>query len=281
MNLININFWFFVAFPIIFIIYLISRSIKSDKTQISLYLLSIAIAYVILHIVFTFTTSYNVLVRYTLPILPLLLLTAALPQLKNKIFLHLFIVINIIGILSTSGAPHIKRPDGYKALADTLTKANVSKNYDYVMPIRADLLDKYFYITGERYSIYNLGNDEAQTFYLTSDEINGIKTDKNNKNKYIKRFLSNGTISKDYENYILKNFANNKDIVVIKDKSIAMFSEEQLKLITQSQNYNQYPFQFLRISKFYNDLTKALTEKYKLKQLIENKNWEIYIFELQ
>ena len=103
-----------------------------------------------MHIIFTYLTSYNVLVRYTLPVLPLLLITAAdgLAQIKNKTVIALFIIINILGIISLTGAPHIKRPDGYKTLADTLTKSGVSQNYNFIMPIRANLLDKYFYIKG-------------------------------------------------------------------------------------------------------------------------------------
>ena len=76
-------------------------------------------------------------------------------------------------------------------------------------------------------------------------------------------------------------FSNKNSIVILKDNSIAMFSDEQLKLIAQSQNLDKYPYQFLRLSKLYNNIIKVFNKNYKLKQKIINKNWEIYIFEIQ
>ena len=282
-HILKIQLWLFVIFPCSLIVYKIILNLKSDKTRISLYLLFTALCYIGLHIIFTYLTSYNVLVRYTLPVLPLLLITAAggLAQIKNKTVIALFIIINILGIISLTGAPHIKRPDGYKTLADTLTKSGVSQNYNFIMPIRANLLDKYFYIKGQRYSIYQLTTSEAQKTYLNENEIKSINQNKSYKNQYIKRFLIQNNISKEFENYVLNMFSNKNSIVILKDNSIAMFSDEQLKLIAQSQNLDKYPYQFLRLSKLYNNIIKVFNKNYKLKQKIINKNWEIYIFEIQ
>lgn len=282
-HILSIQIWLFIIFPVSLGLYGIIKCIKNDKSKIALYLFFIAASYIALHILFTYTTGYNVLIRYTLPALPILLLTCAggISQFKNQFVLYLFIIINIIGIISLSGAPNIKRPDGYKSLADTLIKSAISQDYSYVMPIRPNLLDKYFFIKGKRYSIYLLNSIEAQKTYLTPNEISEIKSNKN-KNKFIKRYLIQENIPKEFENYIINNFAKeNKNLVIIKDNSIAMLSNEQLKLVAKSNNYEAYPFQFLRLSKLYNDTINVLKKNYKLKQKITNKNWEIYIFEIQ
>ena len=282
-HILSIKLWLFIVFPSAVIIYGIVKCLKSDKTHVALCLFLTSFIYVALHIIFTYLTGYNVLVRYTLPALPVLLLTASagLAEIKNKIIIPLFVTINILGIISLTGAPYIKRPDGYKILGETLTKAAISQNYSYIMPIRVNLLDKYFYIKGKRYSIYKLTTPEAQKTYLTQDEINGINTDKNNKNKYIKRFLTQDNIPKGFESYVLSNFSDNNHVVIIKDTSIAILSDSQLKLAVQSENFDKYPFQFLRLSKLYNNMITVFSNNYKLKQKITNKNWEIYIFEIQ
>ena len=278
-HILNIKFILFVLFPVGFLVFALCRALK--KYLVARYLFLGVVSYVAFHILATYFTHYNVLVRYTLPVLPIVLLVCAagISDLKKKFFIILFVLVNILGIISLNGAPRIARPDGYRMLAKTLEQNEISVKYDFVLPIRTELLDKYFYITGKRSSLYVLNSPEAQKTYLMPDEIDGLNSD-SNKNKYYRRFLSESTISKDFEKYITDNFIGNNNLVVLKDKSICMFTNDQLKLIVSSPNFEKYPLQFLRLSKLTNDMITVLEKHAQLVNNFSNGNWEIYVFKL-
>lgn len=278
-HLLNLNFIIFVLFPVAFVLYGIVRGFKDNLE--ARYLFGIAAIYVGLHIVFTMAGNYNVLVRYTLPVLPLMLLVSAvgLSSIKKKVFTGFFILVNILGILSVSGAPRIPRPDGYRALAETLKANEINSSSDFILPIRTELLDKYYDISGAKYSLYVLNSAEAQNTYLTADEISALNS-ADNKNRYYKRFLLSKEISPEFETYVQDNFIKNKNLVLLKDTSICVFTDEQLEVIANSENFEKYPLQFMRMSKLNNDLVKVLSRKMTLKQNFNHKNWEIFVFEL-
>ena len=69
-------------------------------------------------------------------------------------------------------------------------------------------------------------------------------------------------------------------IVVMTDKSISMYTDEQIKTIVNSKNYQGYPLQFLRLSKLNNDLLKVLHKEGKLQKKIMVNNWEIFVFDI-
>lgn len=271
-NVLNFNLWLFVIFPAAFIIYSFAAALK--KYPLTRYLFAVGFVYVLCHIILTNFTNYNVLVRYTLAGLPFMLICASCTM-KNKWLISLFVIVNLLGIISISGAPYIARPDGYRMLGQTLIQQNISQDYDFILPIRTNLLDKYFDIKGRRHSLYILNSPEAQKTYLTVEELN-------NENKYesIKRYLTEDKIPHEFENYITEKFVHGKNIVVLTDRSISMYSNEQLKYIANSQEYEKYPFQFLRLSKLNNDLITILNKKMKLNKNFHNKNWEIFVFEI-
>ena len=267
-NLFNIKYIIFVIFPIIY--FLINQFNALRKFSIARWMLFVAI-----------TTNYNALVRYLLPILPILLLICSIGIYKQnkKFILIIFILINTIYIFSAEGAVRIPRPDGYRELAELLIKNNISAKSDYILPIRTNLLDKYFFIEGSKFSLYILNGLDAQKTYLTDTEI-AQTNNKSTKNLAYKRYISDNTITKEFEKYVTDNFINNKSLILVKDNSICMFSNIQLKLISQSPNYDKYPIQFVRMSKINNDLITVLNSKMKLNKKIMYKNWEIFVFEL-
>lgn len=278
----NIIFWIFVIFPISFIISGLVISIK--KYKLSKYIIFIPIIYILLHVFASNFSSYKVLVRYTLMILPFILVTASIGicSIENnkiqKTLLILYTIISILGIFSLNGALNIKRPDGYKQVANALISNNVNSHADFILPIRTELLDKYYNIEGKKLSLYILNTEEAQRTYLSQDEISGIKNDRQNIHKHYKKYLLSRKINPELEEYIGKTFLQNSNIVILSDKSISMFSDKQLQEIALSENYEKYPIQFLRLSKLNNDLIKTASKKLNLKKHIIVKNWEIFVF---
>ena len=163
----------------------------------------------------------------------------------------------MLGILSLSGAPRIQRPDGYKYLAELLVKVNINPASDFVLPIRTELIDKYYKITGKKFSLYTL-----------------------NKKTLGKEAFIENKITPEFEKFVEENYITGNTLVLLKDISICMFSDEQLKIIASSGNFDKYPLQFMRLSKLNNDLITVLSDKMHFKTKIQSKNWEIFVFEL-
>ena len=80
------------------------------------------------------------------------------------------------------------------------------------------------------------------------------------------------------EDAIFNNFIKNNKIVVIKDNTICLYNNNQIKEITLSEYYKQIPIQFLRLSKLNNDLISILSQKMKLEKTIKSDSWDIYVF---
>ena len=275
--ILDIRFWIYILLPAGIMIFALFKALK--KYSITSYLFFAACLYVIVHILLTYFTNYSVLVRYTLPVLPIFIFIAAVGFSEmNKWILSIFVSICVFIIISPLGAAYIKRPDGYLTLAVVLDEFEINNQNDFIMPIRTDLLDKYYSVKGKKYSIYTLNSDEAMKTYLSEDEIQGIKNDKN-KHKYIKRYINEKEVPKDFEDFIMSNFVNDNDIVLIVDKSIATLSDEQLKtLVKYNTTFETYPFQFIRLSKINNDLIKVLSKNMNIKNHTSDGNWEVYEF---
>lgn len=93
-----------------------------------------------------------------------------------------------------------------------------------------------------------------------------------------RRYLTSDKITKEFSDYVLSRYAkNSKNIVLVVDKGICMFSNEDISKILD--NSGTVPIQFLRLSKLNNDLISVLKTKYKVKKHVLDGNWEVFVFE--
>ncbi|MEE3350364.1 MAG: hypothetical protein VZR09_10050 [Candidatus Gastranaerophilaceae bacterium] len=274
-NIFKIPFLIFVLFPITYMLYSLFKSLK--KKSASNYLLIVGLSYIFIHLLLTYTTNYNVLVRYCIPVLPVFLMVCStgISRQKKLNAFFIYILVCLIVLISPYSATKIARPDGYKQLGELLKNNNIPQSADFILPIRTNLLDKYYLIDGNRYSLYTLNNEDFQTTYLTENEINDLKS---NKYSAYKRYFQSNNVSKAFENLVCENFVKNKIIVLITDKTISMYNDEQLKIIAGSNKYENFPLQFLRLSKLNNDLVSVLKKHSKQTDIIENNSWAIYVF---
>ena len=281
-HLLDIKYLVYVLIPVIISIFGILYSVK--KSVICRYLFLICSLYLVFHLILPLFSSYKPLVRYTLFVLPIFisLLAVGLKVLTNKYLKRclfaVLIFINAFCLILPSSALFIQRPDGYKTLADFLKVNNIPNNANFILPIRENLLDKYYKIRGEKLSLYILNSDAAQKTYLTNDEINGLKNDNGNKQIYYKRFLTNDKISEEFIKFVDEKFSVNKPIVLITDKTICVFNNQQISQIVQSSHYSNYALQFLRLSKLNNDLLKVLKSRFKRYDVYNSDMWDVYVF---
>ena len=281
-HLLDIKYLVYVLIPVIISIFGILYSVK--KSVICRYLFLICSLYLVFHLILPLFSSYKPLVRYTLFVLPIFisLLAVGLKVLTNKYLKRclfaVLIFINTFCLILPSSALFIQRPDGYKTLADFLKVNNIPNNANFILPIRENLLDKYYKIRGEKLSLYILNSDAAQKTYLTNDEINGLKNDNGNKQIYYKRFLTNDKISEEFIKFVDEKFSVNKPIVLITDKTICVFNNQQISQIVQSSHYSNYALQFLRLSKLNNDLLKVLKSRFKRYDVYNSDMWDVYVF---
>ena len=281
-HLLDIKYLVYVLIPVIISIFGILYSVK--KSVICRYLFLICSLYLVFHLILPLFSSYKPLVRYTLFVLPIFisLLAVGLKVLTNKYLKRclfaVLIFINTFCLILPSSALFIQRPDGYKTLADFLKVNNIPNNANFILPIRENLLDKYYKIRGEKLSLYILNSDAAQKTYLTNDEINGLKNDNGNKQIYYKRFLTNDKISEEFIKFVDEKFSVNKPIVLITDKTICVFNNQQISQIVQSSHYSNYALQFLRLSKLNNDLLKVLKSRFKRYDVYNSEMWDVHVF---
>ena len=281
-HLLDIKYLVYVLIPVIISIFGILYSVK--KSVICRYLFLICSLYLVFHLILPLFSSYKPLVRYTLFVLPIFisLLAVGLKVLTNKYLKRclfaVLIFINTFCLILPSSALFIQRPDGYKTLADFLKVNNIPNNANFILPIRENLLDKYYKIRGEKLSLYILNSDAAQKTYLTNDEINGLKNDNGNKQIYYKRFLTNDKISEEFIKFVDEKFSFNKPIVLITDKTICVFNNQQISQIVQSSHYSNYALQFLRLSKLNNDLLKVLKSRFKRYDVYNSDMWDVHVF---
>ena len=281
-HLLDIKYLIYVLIPVVISIFGILYSVK--KSVICRYLFLICSLYLVFHLILPLFSSYKPLVRYTLFVLPIFisLLAVGLKVLTNKYLKRclfaVLIFINAFCLILPSSALFIQRPDGYKTLADFLKVNNIPNNANFILPIRENLLDKYYKIRGEKLSLYILNSDAAQKTYLTNDEINGLKNDNGNKQIYYKRFLTNDKISEEFIKFVDEKFSVNKPIVLITDKTICVFNNQQISQIVQSSHYSNYALQFLRLSKLNNDLLKVLKSRFKRYDVYNSDMWDVHVF---
>jgi len=203
-------------------------------------------------------------------------------QKKNRyVLLSLFLTVNLLAFLAPTGATHIKRPESYRDLANVLISHNINPDSNFILPIRISLLDKYYYIKGERYGLYSLNGEACQKTYLTPQEMIDIRN-KNDLYESYRRFLSVQNFSDEFEDYIIKHYVKHskKDLVVIDDLGICMFSDEALAQILKADErvYKGFPIQFLRLSKLENNLIKVLSKNMELKKSFLAGSWMIYVY---
>lgn len=281
-HLLDIKYLIYVLIPVVISIFGILYSVK--KSVICRYLFLICSLYLVFHLILPLFSSYKPLVRYTLFVLPIFisLLAVGLKVLTNKYLKRclfaVLIFINTFCLILPSSALFIQRPDGYKTLADFLKVNNIPNNANFILPIRENLLDKYYKIRGEKLSLYILNSDAAQKTYLTNDEINGLKNDNGNKQIYYKRFLTNDKISEEFIKFVDEKFSVNKPIVLITDKTICVFNNQQISQIVQSSHYSNYALQFLRLSKLNNDLLNVLKSSFKRYDVYNSDMWDVHVF---
>ncbi len=282
LHVFDIFWWIFIFFPILFFLFAIQKSFK--KNTISKLFVSVFLIYFFIHSLLSTYTNYAVLVRYMIPTLPFLLYPAVdgfIEITKNKkgaVLFSLFILINIYILFSPISANKISRPDNYRELASILIKNKISQNDDFVLPFREDLLDKYFLVKGEKYTLYKMNSDTYKNIYLTKDE----KFEKNQK-KSLKRFLKAEQISPKLKVKILSDYTqkmkNNDNLVYIKDCGICLLNENKIKQVVSNEKfYQNAPLQFLKMSKYSDIFISVLSEKMILKEKIKYKGWEIYVF---
>ncbi len=275
LNIFKLPFLIFVLFPIVYMFYALIKSLK--ETILSKYLFILGISYILIHLLLTLTTNYNVLVRYLILVLPIFLLICSIGISKQKkLFTFIiYVCICLVILISPYSSTKIPRPDGYKQLGEILKSNEVPQAANFILPIRTNLLDKYYYIEGNRYSLYALNNEEFQKTYLTKEEIDSLKTDKH---KAYKQYFENMDISEEFDKLVYEKFIKYGTCVIITDKTISMWNNEQIKAIAESNKYENSPIQVLRLSKLNNDLISVFQKYMKLTTKFENNTWAIYVF---
>lgn len=285
-HLLNLSWILYVFFPIIFYFIIIVKG--SKKELLSKIFLTVVFIYVLTHMILSEIISYSALVRYVLPALPFIIPIGAngierFCDKKIKYFiLILFIISNLYILHSPLGATKIERPIGYRTLATLLIKNKINPNQNFILPIRNSILDKYYNISGQKFSLYILNSEEYQKTYLTDAELKNIKNKQNLYESY-KRFLLSSKVTSGLEKLIKRDFTDKikpgEQLILVRDLGICIYNDKQIKdIVSHEEIYKKNTIQFLRLSKLNNILIDVLAKNLKLEKILKTDHWEVYVF---
>lgn len=227
------------------------------------------------------------LTKYSIEIMPILLLLSAhgLIKIKGK-SLSKFLIITFVGInlfyliFSNVSAPKISRDEGHNIVGQFLNYSNLTSN-DIVFSIyyKNSLYDKYF------------DSSRTKTFfidklnfvnYLSDKEVSLEESVKKGYSLYKDDFKN--TDNAYFENRLKKEVINNMKVgsklILVNLKSVAFLTDTQvIKIASNERGYKKIPFLFMAFSEVKNNSLAVLFKHLKYKGRYEKGSWEFYVFE--
>ncbi len=281
-NLKDINFYIFTTIPIIIgIVGLIKALFKKNIAQIIFLTIFLFISSLIL---VSLTDKLCILSRYTIIILPSLLLIMAygLISLKSNFIKYSlicsYIFINLFYILyGQDSVLKIIRIRGYNIPVVTLqNNFNLNSN-DIILFTGGDFLRRYLPSNyGELLFFSGYGTPP-----LTEEKLEKLE---NNNYKFFKDYFISQKLFPSTNLYFNKNILNELEkeryFIVIRNTGLFGINKERIKKITENENeYLKKPLKILVINKFINDIEELANQNLKCIYIEEIGPWSIKTYQ--
>lgn len=261
--------------PLVLSSIFIVKTIRKDVIGFKLAL--IALLFFLVQVYLAFNGKLNLLTRYSLLLLPLLLILVGygIYLCKSKalsVFIASFLVFNnLFYLLYFPTSPlYRERVEGYAHLKTVLTSLDLSDNDLVVMPFGNQCLYKYYPVDNNvkvsDFSILGLSDLSNPNFF---DFAQSVSTD--NKYKYLKDYIVADKLSKSFESYLdstIINQVKSNDLIVFiyaPNLKVGMLTDEQILHVVSTDDINNTKlkkFSFLLLkSKTLNDMEKYIKSK--------------------
>lgn len=265
----------FILTPIIIGFTIIFKN-NFKKPEIML-IFSTSFIFILIELLESYLNKFTILSRYTLFILPFLIILIAtgISNFKNKfiskILLSAFILINLIYLIcSLTAAPKMPRISGQKIPAIVLKEYKISKQDIVIYPIRDDLSDKYYKNNFRKLKALQIFSVLYPKDDLSLDAHSYYKNVfKNNKSKTFENY---------FNNEIYKKMGPNSRLVIVIQNDFMPYDAKTFNYIIEHDNiYRRQPILFMKLFKITCDIIND--NKLILKKVYTKENWVIIIYE--
>ena len=274
-NSLSLKSLIFIFIPVIISFIFIFKSLKKE---INILIFISAFIFILTEIIGSISGKFNILTRYTLYVLPALLLLCSdgYNCFKNKkaakVLVISLICINLTYLIFAKNSSFkIQRSSGLKIPAIVLMNEDITQNDLVIYQIRTELSDKYYN--------KNFKKDTAVRIFF---ENFGSKSSASDNYQYYRIIFKNEK-NKEFEEYFKENIYNklskgNKLIIVSQTDYIPYNKEIFYKIINNDKYYFNQSLLFLKLYKTQELLLNNSENLLKKKGVYNIENWHIYVF---
>ncbi len=270
-----------IIIPLTTALALIAFGLAREKDRVVKYLVLIPLIFIAFNMIASYLSEYKVMVRFTLIVLPFILLLIAVgfstvKRTKVKIALVVtFVALTLSGLFESKSEVFCYRPKGYKQFVSQLPVFN--SKITVLAPANVDLLGKYYKFKGDTYDWPQwLWDNEQLKVLLSEKELEDFYSGAKTHQEIFKKFLSEEKPSEAFEKYVMSKASDN--VILIADNKIDGLPSHKITSIVNSAEYENNNFHDLRLARMFDNLYKILDKNMVLTQSIVNKDNKIYIF---
>lgn len=237
--------------------------------------------------------KFVIITRYTLIILPFLILVMSYGfySIKNILLrrsvLFLFIGINLFFILlSPVSAPRLQRPEGQKHLAGVLKNIHGELGFSaediFILPRVGYYTDKHYKIEGKRLTFPAVFLKKQNLNLYIGEELEK-KVTKDNAYNLLKDYLKSDLPPENLENFMKENYIESlkpgRYLVLVNNRNLSIFDDEKLQIITRFEDvYKTQSLRFMLYSKITEDLKEIAEKHLDLTAEEEADSWQVWVF---
>lgn len=274
-NSISLKSIIFILVPVIIFFVFIFKSLKKELNL--LIFISILI-FISVEILGSILGKFTILTRYTLYVIPALILLCSdgFNYFKNKLTPKLLIIclicINLTYLIFAKNSSFkMQRISGQKIPAIALMNENIKKGDIVIYQIRTNLSDKYYYSNFDKYSEIEIFFDN---FGLKSSDI-----DDHNYYRQLFKNKNNENFKKYFKEKIYNKMQKGNKLVIISQKDYMPYDKDTFyKIINQDKYYFNQPLLFLKLYKTNELLLNNSYDMLHKTGIYNMANWIIYVF---
>ena len=275
-----------IVIPILLAMYSIICSIKKDKFSIVIF--SGTLFFLISEIIAVIFTNFRILPRYTMVIVPnlLILVGYGFSLIDNKkhlksIFLSAFLIVNMYYLVFMAESAFRMPRAGFKTLARALTSNKIKKDDFVVVWNNTSVLNKYI---DKRLNVLSLLKNFAYTsevILVNETVLNKLPLDE--RKKALRQYFASDMMPQNtiyLVNAIYNDMKSGQKFIITTDNFFDSFTQKTFtQLVNNNNNYDKVSFNYLLTIKALIDLKELSYARFHFVKKLQNGSFVVIIFE--
>lgn len=282
----NVMTFVFIFIPVLVSISAIIYALKKDK--FSAVILGSVILFLVTEIIATKVTNFKIAPKYTMVIVPnlLILVGYGLSLIDNRknlknIIISIFTGINLFYLLFMSNSAIKLQRDGFKQLAQILISNNIEQDDVVIVWNNRTVLDKYI---DKKLNIFGILPNVAYTsevILMNQNELNKLSVEK--RKKVLRSYFASPYIPQN-NIYLIEIIYNHlkpgHKLIITTNPFFDSFTQESFtKLVNNNEEYEKMSYNNLLCIKALIDLKAISTKKFHYSKKINDRNNVVIIFQ--